>query len=461
MRAFFLRLSIGLTLVACHRPPPSPVDTGAPAPPAPSPVATGPDASAGSPARCKVVSTGAALGVGADSVLVGDVVPTAAGFAAGLLRSVGASMSAAVAVVPEDLSTATMVDFGVAPGDTPPPHPFVTANQLFAATYVRGREDGGRARSRTLGFFRIDGDKSSLVATLEQAVDESAAVDVAGGAKNALVAWDEDAPVATRNGAGSPAGGHGVIKVAIIEPTRAGEPHVASPETSDADEPQVVSRAGGYWVAWLAHRPQVHAEAGTSTDAQALTDLEAPAEARESRWIESVALDDAGKAAGPVRRLTSASGHVSAFTLAARPTPSPSQDTLDVFARDDEEASEGVGGRLLRVTVHVDSADPPTVLVPDGAGRGPPELLGSGPSWLVYADSADHTRILPLGEAGSPLGAPSVEPALFEARALTGTPGAAPTAKGKPALFAVFPAEHASADSPGRVAPIRALICAP
>jgi hypothetical protein len=439
-----LALGMGL-LAACHRATPAPSDAGESTDGMARPttpergraLAMAPEAGAAvAPARCKVLSTGPALGQGADSVLVGDVAKAATGFAIGLLRAAAARTSAVVAVFPEDLSSVTLIDLGPAVGDTPPPKPFAMGHQLFAATYVRQASDGGARR--TLGFFRIEGAASSLAGSLEQAVDESVAVDVAAGPTGALVAWDEDAP----------AGGHGVIKVAPFGTTRVGEARIASPDTSDADEPQVAARTGGYWLAWIAHRAQAVVTGGKG-DAS-VADLEGPAEGREFRWIEGVALDDEGKAIGAVRRLTSASGHASAFTMMNRAQEGGGADALDVFVRDDEEPAEGAGGRILRITLPTEGPSSSSVLVPEGAGRGAPGVTAGTPGWLAYGDIAEHTRLLPLGQAGSTPELSSLEPALDEA-ALIGS------GRVNPALFAIFPGEHASAG----LAPIRMLSCAP
>jgi hypothetical protein len=452
-------MACGLAFVACRSGSPSTADAGAPAAP-PASVRTTADAGHVAPAaRCTVASTGPSLGVGVDGVLVGDVVATPTGFAVGVLRSNGPNTSATVILLPPDMTTATVVDLGASVGDSPPAHPFITGGQVFAALYVRGRADAAPAAgSRTLGFFRIDGGKGTLGPTLEQSVDESAAVDVAGGAKGALVAWDEAGPAGdggrpTGDAARAAGGSHGLIKVAVLDPARPADtriaPHVVSPDTSDADEPKVAARDGGYWVAWIAHRQQPNG------DASAPAELEGPAESRDSRWIEIVAVDDAGKVVGPARRLTSGSGHVSAFTLVARPATAPGQTTLDVFARDDEEASEGAGGRILRIGVRIDGADPPAVLVAEGAGRGAPEVMTAAASTLLfYADTTDHTRLLPLGESGTPLGPSSLEPALSEARPLAASHGASGP-KDKPTLFAVFPGERGTSG----LAPVRTLTC--
>jgi len=397
-------------------------------------------------ARCKMARMGGvALGQGASEVVIGGAVTTPSGLAVGLLRSEGAHASSAIALVAEDLSAPVRVDLGPALGDASPPRAFVAGGQLFAAAYVRSAADaGGTTASRTLGLFRIDGARASATATarrvqsIEQALDESAAFDVASTSPAAaLVAWDEDAQ----------SGNHGVIEVARVSledgPRAEGADggssaaHVVSPDTSDADEPQLAARPGGYWVAWIAHRAQI-----VVGDA-ATAELEGPAEGREFRWIEVEPLDEAGKPVGPVRRVTSATGHISGFTPAPA-SPSAPAAQLDIYVRDEEEAEEGAGGRLLRITVRSDGADPPVVLVAGGAGRGAPDIVGP---WLVYADTNEHARLLPLGEAGSSFA--TAETSLDDARPLGILPASSQ-------LLAAFPGEHLGAE-PG---PLRAFACA-
>ena len=65
-----------------------------------------------------------------------------------------------------------------------------------------------------------------------------------------------------------------------------------------------------------------------------------------------VHVDGQGAAIGPVRRLTSPAGHVSAYDVEARDPPAGSATpSILVVARDDGEAVDGSGGALLRVRV--------------------------------------------------------------------------------------------------------------
>jgi hypothetical protein len=144
--------------------------------------------------------------------------------------------------------------------------------------------------------------------------------------------------------------------------------------------------------------------------------VEVTAEPRAFAWLEMVAVDGHGVPVGPVRRLTSTSGHVSAYdamVIAREPRP-----TLLVVARDDGEAVDGSGGALLRVRAGADFADAPLELPTDGLGRGAPNLVEASPPWLTWVDQHEQLRLLPMDPGGAPTGRSSAEEALGEARPL-------------------------------------------
>lgn len=436
MRGLFAHGAACAALVACHRgsAPPSPASAGS--------SAARPTASvteAGSPvaqARCVAAAGGAVLAGSADSVVVGDVAPTAGGTAVGILRRNGAQVTPAIALIADDLSPPRVVDLPVGVADSPPPRPFLVGSQLFAASYTGG---GPATGSWTLALFRLDDEKAGRVAQVEQLFGESAAMDVGSGNAVSLVAWDEDAPSRDR----------GLIKLATFDGAHLGDPRILSADTTDAEQPQVTARAGGFWVAWFGHRPLVRADAGSN--------LEGPAESREARWVEVVSVNDAGKPVGLVHRLVTPSGHASAFSLVSD-AAAGKDDVLHVFLRDDEESSDGAGGALLQATLRADAVEP-AALVAQGAGRGAPTFVRLDVPLLVYADAADHTVVLPLSSALTPFqpratgdaapGSPSVEPSLEGARVL------GPTKRGG-LILAAFPNERAASG----LAPVRAFHCA-
>jgi hypothetical protein len=195
-----------------------------------------------------------------------------------------------------------------------------------------------------------------------------------------------------------------------------------SPPESDAEEPRIVPNGGGFLVFWLARRPERGAvqDRPVSDAAGPLARVvEVTSEARAFSWLEMVALDANGTPAGAVRRLTSTTGHVSAYDVAvAKEEP---RATVVAVARDDGEAVDGSGGSLLRVRVGEDLAPSDVVEIPtDGLGRGTPSLL-RGPTQqldLTWVDLHERLRFVPLDSNGSPAGPSSVEDGLGESRLL-------------------------------------------
>jgi hypothetical protein len=131
-----------------------------------------------------------------------------------------------------------------------------------------------------------------------------------------------------------------------------------------------------------------------------------------------IATDDGGVATGPVRRLTSIAGHVTAFDVRA-PRATAVQGVppvLLVVVRDDGEAVDGSGGTLLRVRVGPDGAEPPVAFTTDGLGRGAPAFVEGPSTWLAWVGPSEQLRMLALDAAGTPGGAPSGEDGMDEAR---------------------------------------------
>jgi len=402
----------GAIAVGCKQSRPAPqaaaVDAGEVAPPplAPAPVA---------PARCALVDGAAArLAEGAERVEIGDAVARANGVALGVIRSGSGGATAGVALVTATPLGARFLAAASVSPDADPPKPLVRGEEVSALTIEHSRRDGGAPRATSLVLATLaEGKPPAPAATIAVRGDEPLA-DAVASPSGVLVAWEEDAA------------DRGVVLVAM-----AGEkPRAVSPETTDADAPRVALRPGGFWVVWLAHK----ADSTRSADDEHR--LEAPAEKRTSQWIEIVALDDHAAPLAPARPLTGPSGHIGGFDLATRPS-----GELDVLARDDEQPTEGAGGRILRITLHGErgeTADPAAVVVADGVGRGAIDLVtarNGADAWLAFADVADHTRLVALGDARAPLGAPSGEAALDSARLLGVT---APDT-----LLAAFPSEDA------------------
>ena len=347
------------------------------------------------PSRCHPAGAGVPLASPQDLEL-GDALALGDGWALGLVHRTPAGRVAAVAFLGKDVSSAQVVDLGATLGDAPPPRLAVRGADVVAASYLLPKKTDGRELA--LGLVSGAGTAKPL-ATITQQRDDSFAFDLSPG----LVAWDEAVPGPTPRG---------VVRIAEVSADHAGAARDASPPDSDAEMPRILptrdpSRS---FVLWIARHP----ETARVVDAAAVD--EATGEVRAQSWVEAVEVDAAGASVGPLRRLTPAAGHVSAFDatlLAAEARP-----TLLVVARDAGEAVDGSGGTLLRIRLREDGAEPPLGLPGDGLGRGAPTLVDGPLPWLAWIGPHEELRLLALDAAGAPAAPPTAEPLLDESRVL-------------------------------------------
>jgi len=351
------------------------------------------------PSRCQATGGGAAV-ASPEELEVGDAVLFGDGYAVGMVHRTAAGRVAAVALLDKGVTSARVVDLGVTLGDATPPRLVRRGQELLVAGYTLPK----KSDTRELGLQVIGaGGDAKPLAAISQQRDDSLAFDLGGG----LVAWDEETTVSPPRG---------VVRVAQVFADHAGAARDASSPDSDAEMPRVVADGAGYFVLWMARRP----EPGSAIDASASAALEAIGEPRAYSWLEMVTLDAAGAPLGPTRRLTPPSGHVSAYDVQPLAGNGP---TLLVVARDDGEAVDGSGGALLRVRVREDGADPPLAFPGDGLGRGAPSLVEGQLPWLAWIGPHEEMRLLPLDAAGVPVAPPSAEALLNDALPLAALPG--------------------------------------
>jgi hypothetical protein len=351
------------------------------------------------------------------SVVVGEGTPTSDGFAAGLLRSGAAGAEALVVRVAGEK---VAEEWSLAKGrelvaDAPAPKALVAGADLYAAYVAHGMVDAGDTGRRVV--LKKRGSAAPLASFPERA-DESLSFDAAlsTDAARAALAWDEDASGI-------------MVAVVPLGGDKPGAPHLVSGPTLDVDSPRLAPKAGGgFWAAWMAHRPEEKPDASARPGAA----LEAPAEERVYTWIELATVGPDGAPQGAPLRITPALGHAASFDVAARAT-----GELDLVVRDETQSREGEGGHVAHFVVRPDGAlADPVVLVASGAGRGSVDLVGGlDGAWLAFSDPQDRTLLLPLGPALAPAGSSSVEDGLEGGRLLLAT------AAGPPARFvAAFPA---------------------
>jgi hypothetical protein len=351
--------------------------------------------------RCRATSGGAAV-ASPEELEVGDAVVFGEGYAVGMVHRTARGRMAAVALLDKGVTSARVVDLGVTLGDATPPRLVRRGTDLLVAGYALPKKSD--SRELALQVVGPGGDVKALTSIVQQR-DDSLAFDLGTG----LVAWDEETAGAAPRG---------VVRVAPVSVDHAGAPRDASSPDSDAEMPRVVADGAGYFVVWMARRP----EPTSTLDASAPAVLEAIGEPRAYSWLEMVTVDATGAPVGPTRRLTPASGHVSAYDVQA--LAGEGRPTLLVVARDDGEAVDGSGGVLLRVRVREDGAEPPLAFPGDGLGRGAPSLVEGPLPWLSWIGPHEEMRLLPLDAAGVPVAPPSAEPMLDEALPLASLPGA-------------------------------------
>jgi hypothetical protein len=372
-------------------------------------------------ARCHATKQGLSVGGdGLDGLEVGDGLAYADGYAVGLVHHTPAGGFAAVALLSGDATGVRVVDLGPTLGDAPAPRLAACRKTLVAAAFVlpdAGVRRGGSEVARELAVSIVDSEVSGqAVFSIPQRQDDSLAFDLACSGGAGLAVWDETTAIALGILGGGRMRGvaRGVVRSAAFElGQRTSRTRDVSPPDSDAEMPRVVSNGAGFFVLWLARRPEATSLSG---DVEASSDIEATGEARVNSWLEMIALDAAGNATGPVRRLTPSSGHVSGYDLLVR-LDQPKPGVL-VVVRDDGEAVDGSGGALLRVRAGGDGAEQPMVLPTDGLGRGAPMFIDGPAPWLAWVGPREQLRLQPLDNAGEIVAAASAEEGLDEARPL-------------------------------------------
>lgn len=414
-----------ISLIGCHRaPPPAGAASDAGAEPEAAEALPQPPAVVG-PARCRATDGGASVfDGGAVDLDLGDAIPFADGVAIALAHRTSGDRVAAIALLhPDALARpARVIDLGPTLGDAPPPRLAVRSGELVAAFHGAPPRTAGAAERNVAGLVRslvvdtvaADGSVAPLFSVDEQR-DDSLASDLASAGDHGLIVWDE----ATREP-------RGVIRgVAFAGRQKAAASVELSPRESDAELPRVVPFGKGFAVAWIARGPEAPSSPPDGSD------LEVTGEPRTRGWLELLLVDEHGVAVGPVRRLTSPGGHVTAYdvrvagpsTAAVAPGASrEAQPMLLLVVRDDGEAVDGSGGTLLRVRAFVDSAEPPVAFVTDGLGRGAPTLVDGDPAWLAWVGAGEQLRLLPLDPVGAPTGLPSAEEGMDEARPVLAFP---------------------------------------
>jgi hypothetical protein len=378
-------------------------------------------ADAGTLPRCTVVPGPAPVPFGEGAEL-GEAVALKAGFAVGMLRTESGKRTAAV--VRLGSAAPVVTDLGIAPRDALAPQPIVRGNEVYAVAYVETK--AGHAGSpvaphgATLAVVHV-GASAERLAELPAQSDASAAYDVvaataADSPVGALVAWDES------DGRSRASGflrftSHQIVRVAALSPdlrsVRGVQLVHAAPDAGsdavDSGDPRVTLRDGGYWLTYIAHRPE-HPQQHLPLPAG---EIETPSEEATFGWVEALVLDADGSPKGAPRRLTPLTGHVVSYAAWSHDA------TLEVIAKD--EGAGALGGSLARIVWRGEGEPTSHVLVHAGVEEELPPLIVpdvDGSAWLSFLDVTGDTELLPLGPPAAKPFLPTHEPLLAGARLL-------------------------------------------
>ena len=336
------------------------------------------------PARCHPIGRDEVVGARSttdsslDNLLpfateVGDGVAFEAGFAVGALCQEGQGTAFAIVTTNRDASVWRTVSIKSSHGDAEAPRVFASGTLLGVALL----EPSGASRSLRLG--RVDRDSVHWGAEFVQGVDESLAFDVAIGVTKGVVVWD-DVPKGRKASS---------IVLATFDPATLGKPSkptAVTPKDTDAEMPRVIARPGGFWLFWLARRPDVD----KSVD---FGDTRYQAEGIDHRWIEAVPLDGVGVALGKPSRLGPSDGHVLGYGVALL-----GDGSAVVIWRDDDTPSGSAGGQLYRARVSLGGIDGPDLVDVDASSVGAPKVMSG---WFAIGDSSGVTRLAPMAGDGT------------------------------------------------------------
>lgn len=343
--------------------------------------------------RCAEPETGATLllgdtAKGSDEDLlpfapeIGDGISYSQGFAVGVLtRDQGShSTVAQVITLSHDGTKTKAITVGAAHGDTQPPR-VVAKGDILAVGLLDSEPNGRRLR-----IGRISEGAMAWTANFEQGRDESFAFDIALGESRGVAVWDDDAKGPDR----------GVIRLATFQADTLLAPTIArdiSPIKTDAEIPRILVRPGGFWLIWIARRPE-----------RVDDNQREPGEEAQFRWLEIQQLDQQGALQGSPKAITPRDGHV--LTYSAMTTD---QGGLFLVYRDDDTPSGSSGGVLMKAIVRPDGTTESSLLADSHLGVGSPALLSG---WLSIGDMTEETRLAKITPSGILLEALVSEPKL-------------------------------------------------
>jgi hypothetical protein len=360
--------------------------------PAPSARASAAASAAVTPsARCREISTGPSLTVGEGGETAGREpeeeedereLPFATSLGSGFalpgwfagagLRTRGGGSEAFIALVPASGAPGAVVSLERVHGDVDAPLVAGRGGELVAL--VPDSDAGG-------GMLRVARIELATKRVTNGAqitgVDHDAGAALGVSDQGALVVW----------GAGRP--GASSLRVARLDLEKGAALSVAAdlPGTGGAEAPALVTRAGGYFLAFIAERtvPDAGARSDAGAGLEQLVDL-------GPRVLMAVPLDASGKPSGAARAVSGEAAHVVGFDAVALP-----DGALGLAWREDAATPGVEGGALELARVGLDGAPQRGRIDDEDLSAGLPTLLrdpnAGGRVWVAVRSASDASRV--------------------------------------------------------------------
>ena len=357
-------------------------------PPPPPPHRCGPAPSAGSRiGEAHVKGDEEAMEAAPYSTEVGQALPLSGGFAVGVKRYVAGAAAAEVRLLGPEGASRSSIALGPLRGDGDAPLVVALPGGQWLAGLLEPNAGGWSLR---LAWSRQG--EVHWGAEIDQGQDESLAFDIAYGERVGVAAWDDIDERAELSVVA-------LLRLDRNDHQRVGKRQVVSRRV-DAEMPRLVTRAGGFWLAYLGHEPpQPDADKGQGGDARF------PAEQIRHAWIELLPLDLDGAPQGAPTVVTATDGYVQSFDLALAAN---GEDAVLAW-REDDTPSGAEGGKVLLMHVSPGAAVHTQVVADEDVGMGTPQLL---PGWLAVFNVRGRVRLAPLNGAGQLAGPLLLEPSL-------------------------------------------------
>jgi len=316
----------------------------------------------------------------------------------GLVRN-GEAAVATLRTSKDEVNFAKLDPLGPTLVYAPPPEVLLGGKTAYALYYPLGAADAGSG-ARRLRFVRL-GPAGPALDLPPESIDESMQFDGAfSGDDDALLAWDDLD------------GDHGVVHAVAFRHGALGEAHSYASGGADATGPRVVPDKDGYWLLWSAKKVDLLPDGAPRQPPEHA--IEGPGDLRSLDWIDAQKVDRDGRPVGGVVHVTATDGHVDVFEAVPL-----GADAFDVFARDAAR-----GGRPTHVGVRGGKPGAAVVLPGPTMALGLPLLFPWKNDWLLYADLADRTMLVPLNPSDrSATGGASWERGFDDGEVLAALPG--------------------------------------